>query len=202
MVIKLQTVVIVVFLYTATVFATCRKDCSRIDYSFEIAAKAYPDLDSIRVGDTIWIEINEPVFLKDLKTNTSINYSGTVNLGTNLGFQEIKGSTPQLINSANDFLFKIIEGIEVNSLHSDLFKEYLFVERNNMFLFKLGVIPKRSGIFRINFGSAANVYRANDKCSKASFVFNFENTNQHFYLYPGGSGSLPGGSTYYFKVKS
>lgn len=201
MVIKLSTVTIVAFLYMVTVFATCRKDCSRTDYSFEIAAKAYPDLDSIQVGDTVWVEINQPVSLKDLNTNTSISYSGAVNLGTNIGLQEILGTTPQIINAATDFSFRIIYGTEVNSANSDLFKEYVFTESNNMFLFKLCIIPKRTGVFRINLGNAANVYRANDKCSKASFVFNFKNTNQHFYLYPGGYSTPTGGSTYYFKVK-
>lgn len=58
---KFPTVAILLSIYMITVFATCRKDCSRTDYSFEIAAKAYPDLDSIRVGDTVWVEVNEPV---------------------------------------------------------------------------------------------------------------------------------------------
>lgn len=184
----------------ATVFATCRKDCTRTDYSFEMAVNAYPDLDSMRVGDTVWVEINETVSLKDLNTNENINYSGAVNLGTNIGFQEIVGTTPQIINAATDFSSKVINGTEISSTNSSLFKEYVFAENNGKFLFKLGIVPLRTGVFRINLGSAANVYRANDKCSKASFVFNFKNTNQHFYLYPE-SGSPPGGSTYYFKVK-
>ncbi|HEY6955598.1 MAG TPA: hypothetical protein VI385_10155 [Flavisolibacter sp.] len=202
MAIKIPIVIIVAFLYLTTVFATCRRDCNRIDYSFEMPVKAYPNLESIRVGDTIWIEISEPVSLKDLNTNRSVNYSGVVNLGTNIGFQEIIGTTPQIINAANDFSLKIINGVEAPTSNSDLFREYLFTERNGAFLFKLEVIPKRLGTFRINLGSAANVYTVNDKCSKASFVFNFENTNQHFYLYPNGGSTQSGGGTYYFKVKS
>lgn len=201
MAIKISIVNIVAFLYLTTVFATCRKDCTRTNYSFEMAVKAYPNLDSIPVGDTIWIEINEPVSLKDLNTNTNVNYGGVVNLGTNIGFQEIIGTTPQIINAADDFSFKIINGVDATSSNSDLFREYLFTERNGAFLFKLGVIPKRFGTFRMNLGRAANVYTVNDKCSKASFVFNFENTNQHFYLYPNGDSTPSGGGTYYFKVK-
>lgn len=200
---KLLPVATFILLYVATVFATCKKprDCTQNNYAFELSAKVYPDLDSIRVGDTTWIEIDEPVTLQDVFTSASINYSGAINLGAIIGFQEIIGSTPQIVSVANDFNFKLINGTEVGSSDTQLFREYQFAEKSNRFLFRLGIIPRRAGIFRFNLGSAANVYRANDQCSKASFSFNIKNSNQHFYLYPNGGGATSGGGTYYFKVK-
>lgn len=202
MFIKLSTSLIVVFLFLTTVFATCTKDCSRTNYSFQMTASAVPDEDSIRIGDTIWIEVNEPVTLQDLKTYNNVNYAGAVNLGTYIGFQEIIGSVPQITNVAKDFDVKVNVGLIVTSSNPELFKEYLFTERDGKFCFKVGIVPRRSGTFRINLGSAANVYTSTNPCSKASIDFNFANTKQHFYLYPNGNGTLPGGGTYYFKVKS
>jgi hypothetical protein len=45
------------------------------------------------------------------------------------------------------------------------------------------------------------VSRNNSNCERASFQIDFQQTDQHFYLYPGGAGTPPGGGAYYFKVK-
>lgn len=44
------------------------------------------------------------------------------------------------------------------------------------------MIPKDTGRYVITISDAVNVYRKNDKCTKASFSINFSQTNQHFYL--------------------
>ncbi len=198
---KITTIATLIFIYVATVFATCKKNCTENIYSFDANLKAYTDLDSININDTIWVEMNEATTLLDKLSNTQKKFSGAGNLGTAIAFQEIIGSTPQIINVANDFNYKLINGILLNNPNIQLIREYQFIEINDRYLFKLGIIPKRQGIFRFIIGDAANVYSKNNICSKASFSFNFVNTNQHFYFYPGGAGTPAGGGTYYFKVK-
>jgi hypothetical protein len=61
-------------------------------------------------------------------------------------------------------------------------RDYGFSEMNNEYKFKLGVIPKQTGTFAIGVDNAANVFRTNDKCTKASFFIKFANTNQHLYF--------------------
>lgn len=49
-----------VFLSMVSSTCKCGTGCAEIKYSFNINCKAYPDKDSINVGDTIWIEIKAP----------------------------------------------------------------------------------------------------------------------------------------------
>ena len=94
------------------------------------------------------------------------------------------------------------KGIEIANPYIELGREYGFIQENNRCLFLLGVIPKQKGIYSILFSNSNNVYRKNDKCTKASFVLNFKNTNQHYYLSPFfAGGPTPIGGDYYFKVK-
>lgn len=181
-------------------YATCKKDCIKANYTFKLGVKATPNLDSVLVGDTIWLDINESNTLQNIETGTFINFSNATNLGSNIGFQEVLSAT-QFRNAVADFSYKLIYGIETANTNPSLFKEYLFSEQNGRYLFRLGVIPARIGIYRLVFGNAANVVRSNSNCEKASFQIDFQQTNQHFYLYPGGAGTPPGGGAYYFKVK-
>jgi hypothetical protein len=198
-----QTVLIIIS--TVCIYANCRKprNCAQTSYSFEIGARAFPDLDSIRVGDTLWIEINEPVTQQDANTNSGINFSGAANLGTVIGFIELKGNR-QSADAANDFDLKLISGTYVGmSTIPSLFREYFFAEENTSYTLRLAVIPKKTGIYRISLSDAANVYRKNEECTKAFFRLNFENTNQHLYFNEQNFGvvvALPNNG-YCFKVK-
>ncbi|MGH2564038.1 MAG: hypothetical protein ACRDE5_05980, partial [Ginsengibacter sp.] len=98
--------------------------------------------------------------------------------------------------------FILISCTEVPSVNPQLLKEYLFQESGGTYIFKLGVIPENSGTFRFNLENAANVIRKGNSCPKASFNYLLKNTtNQHYYLYPGGSGVIPAGADYYFYVR-
>ncbi len=67
----------------------CRRDCRGAVYNFEMGIKAYPDKDSINVGDTVWLEVNEPTTLTDVQTGRTINYSEAANLGLTIGIAEL-----------------------------------------------------------------------------------------------------------------
>ncbi len=66
-----------------------RIDCSETIYNFELGIKAYPDLENIGIGDTIWLEVNEPINLQDIKTERTVDYSNAANLGTSISFAEL-----------------------------------------------------------------------------------------------------------------
>lgn len=166
--------------------ATCRKwDCSQTDYSFEAFFKAYPDRDSIRIGDTIWLELQTPTQLKDLMSGQIVDYSGAVNLGTAISYLEIIGGIgdPPPIPSANDFDYIIELGDSSPTDKTNQIRAYIFREQSGTYSFKLGIIPKRSGLFLIAPGNATNVYRKHNKCSKAGFNLTFKETNQRLNLY-------------------
>lgn len=180
---------IIIIIYFSSAFSSCKKriSCNEIIYSFSTHIRAYPDLDSININDTIWLEFSSPVQLNDINSGMSINYSGAENLGTSINFFEFTGgsvSNPGAIAAVNAFEFKLVNGVFVPDNHlPEQNRDYRFVEIGNEYKFKLGIIPKRNGIFTFSPGDAANVYRQNDNCTKAGFSITFANTNQHLYFY-------------------
>lgn len=207
MVIKNYQFLILAFIALTSICAQCNKprlDCANTKYSFELGIKAYPDKDSINVGDTLWLEINEPTTLKDGFTGQMISYSGAANLGSAISFAKLIAPSLTDDQVASNFKFVLLQGNEIMRPDTAKYREFKFDELNSYYKFKLGIIPKEQGVFKMFVSNAANVYRYNDKCTKAGFVINFKETNQHFYF---NEVSFPGivlsgkNGVYLFKVK-
>ncbi|MEO8944673.1 MAG: hypothetical protein ABI297_08735 [Ginsengibacter sp.] len=176
--------------------------CGQSNIFFTIDAKVYPDKDSINIGDTIYAEIDIPTTLKD-KNDDMVDYSKANNLGTDMGFLKlVNDSSVQVGDAVNDFGIQLISGKEVVSSNPLRLKEYSFEETGGRYIFKISIVPKSSGTFSFNFGNAANVIRNGNSCPKAEFSFLLRNTtDQHYYLFPSGSGVAPAGADYYFYVR-
>ncbi len=162
---KVFTAAILLFVAMVTTFSTCKKGslgCANTVFNFKIGAKAYPDKDSILVGDTIWLEIDAPTKLTDINSNTIVDYSGADNLRNALSFDIFTGgsvSDPGTAYAANDFNFSLKTGSAIANPYTERIREYLFIENNSSFKFKLAIIPKKKGIFALAISNAANVYR-------------------------------------------
>jgi hypothetical protein len=178
-------------------------DCAQTKYSFELGVKATPDKDSIAIGDTLWFEVNSPIQFKDAVTAQIIDYSKAENLGSGITFSALSSNSEFTVNSVDKFNYVLKDGIELRHGYSNgLGNEYQFIEKNNRYVFLLGIVAKEKGVYSIVFSNAGNVYRSNDKCTKASFNIIFENTNQHYPLNPFYiPGTNPRGGDYYFVVK-
>ena len=61
--------------------------------------------------------------------------------------------------------------------------QFKFDKINDSFFLKIAVIPKSTGIYALGISDDAGVHRKGDNCTKASFAFQFANTNQHLYYY-------------------
>lgn len=180
---------ILIFISYLSIYSSCNKriNCNATVYSFEATIRAFPDSDSLNMGDTIWLELICPARLRDAISGNMIDYSGAENFGTVIGCLEFTGGdilNPGVVGAANDFDFKIIYGSLVsNPINPGTNKEFLFSEIQSTYKFKLGLIPKKTGIFAVSPGNAANVYRRNNSCDKAGFSITFTNTAQHLYFY-------------------
>lgn len=200
------TLAILLITAMATTFSTCKKGglgCANTVYNFQIAGKIDPDLDSIKIGDTLWISLNEPENFTDISSQKIINYSGAKNLGTAIGFGNysiLNNPTP----AANSFSTVLVAGKKVENPNTAQIREYLFEENNGRYIFKLGMVANEAGIFGIGLSNAQNVYRISDNCTKAFFSIILRDTHQHYYLNPNINSSntdttKPSG-VYYFKV--
>ena len=197
---------IVILFLTLTILSanTCKKlDCAETVYSFEAKAKIINAGDSVNIGDTIWLEISCSVSQIDLATGQRVEYRNAGNLGTAIGFGELVSPTVP-VYAANDFNYVLKKGILVNNPNVTAIREYSFAESSTMYEFLLGIVPKRKGVFSISLSNAANVYRNNDKCTKASYAIYYANTDQHLYYIKQIFGTEPdvgARATYCVKVK-
>ena len=171
---------ILLLLSTILIYATCKKnsDCANSVYAFSSEIKAYPDVDSINIADTIFLELNHPIISRDINSRVEVNYKNAANFGTAIGFAEFISSNNTNTEVASKFSYKLIWGMEQVRQDSIKFREFRFVEINQFYKFKLAIVPKFKGVFKLFVSNAANVYRIDDKCTKAGFVINFTNTNQ------------------------
>jgi hypothetical protein len=183
-----SAIAILLTLTITGIFGTCSKKiwCANSLYSFETNIRAYPDYDSIKINDTIWLEYTSATQLKDTAINKIVDYSKAENLGTAISFLEMIGGNfndPGSKAAADSFGILILIGKLLSNPLTSQVKEFRFEEIAAAYRFKIGIIPKAKGIYCFAPSDAANVYRSNDKCTKAYFRITFNNTNQHLYLY-------------------
>ena len=199
---KIKLLVLLIIAMSCLQFQ-CRRifGCTEQKYSFNLPIVAYPDKEEVLVGDTLWFEIKHSNLLTDHITGEILDYSGAANLGSAIEFSKLT-DTLFSIKSVQKFDYILEKGVDVGrSFDLERLKEYLFVEEDGYYLFKLGIVPKEPGIYLVLFSSAKDVYRHKDECTKASFEMAFFNTDQHYPLNPNYRGGNLVGRDYYFSVK-
>lgn len=186
--------------------ATCNKtglDCANTKYSFQLPVRAYPNKDTISIGDTIWLEINESTTFVNGQNGEIIDYSGAKNLGSGIAFGAFNTDLKSWVNeNPNNFNLVLVDGYGKLLKKTAIDVEYSFAEKEKRYIFLLGVAPNKKGLFSLLFSNSNNTYRESDKCTKANFNIIFENTDQHYPLNPFYiPGTNPRGGDYYFVVK-
>ena len=166
-----------------TINCGCPKSCIEANYSFAVNAQITPDIDSVHVGDTIYLTSTFPSRLNNLVTNDSVDYSNSTNIGSTLGIvQLVKGIYPGQ-DAVNKFNFINVVGTiyNDNSIPSPNKVQGLnYFENNNFYKLKIGIVPKQVGIYYLGVGNGlSNRRKNNNSCEKASFSITLNNTNQH-----------------------
>jgi hypothetical protein len=178
-------------------------DCFNTRYSFEMPIKAYPDSEIIGVFDTIFFEVNVSTSSEDLNTRSLIDFSGASNLGTFLGVIKYDSLANQWNNEdPNNFLCFPISGYGFQQDQSSFGINYIFSEIDRRYRFLLAFLPRYPGLYCAVFSNSNNTYRRSDVCTKANFIINFKDTDQHYDLHPSyvpGSDITSG--AYYFMVR-
>jgi len=104
---------ILLLLSTILIYATCKKnsDCANSVYAFSSEIKAYLDVDSINIADTIFLELNHPIISRDINSRVEVNYKNAANFGTAIGFAEFISSNNTNTEVASKFNYKLIWGM-------------------------------------------------------------------------------------------
>lgn len=176
-------IVSITLLIVIIVLSGCPKPCIKSNYSFAVNSQIIPDLDSIKVGDTIFLFSSFPTTLTDQITGQVINYNNSTGLGSTLGLVElVKGAFPG-IDAVNDFDYISINGMVYNdrSIPSpNKFQQLKYQQIDSNYELKIGIIPKKNGTYYLGLGDGlSNGRNKNKDCEKAGFNITFNRTNQH-----------------------
>jgi hypothetical protein len=78
----MSRLIILSIIYLFCIYASCskNKNCIENTYSFSTNIRVSPDVDSVNINDTIWLEFISPTRLTDVVSGNSINYDNAVNL--------------------------------------------------------------------------------------------------------------------------
>ena len=172
--------------YVFFINSGCPKACIEANYFFAVNAQITPDLDSVKVGDTIFLTSSFSNKLTDVSTGNMVDYSNATGIGSSLSvFKLIKGDTIAT-DALFDFNYISING-RVNNNRSiprpDGVQQLTYQELNENYVLKIGLIPKHKGIYGLGLQNGTSIGRKNSRsCEKAAFDISYTNTNQHFYL--------------------
>lgn len=192
MVTKSWNVVILFIVGLTSVYSNCNCkkgiaiNCAETKYSFQMNIQIKNDLDSIKINDTIWVQLTSPTILQDINTGKIIDYSNAENLGMSISYDRFVGGdylNPGVVPAANVFGYKLITGKFLpDELLPEHNRDYGFEEFNNQYQFQLGIVPKQAGVFALGISDATNVFTKEDRCTKANFLISIADTDQHLYF--------------------
>ena len=168
-------------LTTATM---CSKNigCDEVKHQFGGTFTVLNDSDSVRVGDTIYLESRIPFYLHDLETSTVVRFKKANNISTSIGFLKHLGNNA--VDAANDFDLEVFEGtFHPDVLTGDSTRHYSFALKDSVYHFKLRIIPKLPGDYSFSISDDPSAYPDYDECARVSFNFRYQNTDQHLYIY-------------------
>ncbi|MEX8546059.1 MAG: hypothetical protein V5804_00530 [Mucilaginibacter sp.] len=177
--------IVVLGIGTTIIFNSCGKNglgCANTTYNFQIGENVTPSKDSIRISDTMYLNVNTLTKLKDLQSGNIVDYSNAGNLGNVVSLLRFLPSKKE-VGAIINFQLIMLKGSKVNSIDPSTNQEVLFKEENGYYKFNMAIIPKDTGRYVITISNAANVYRKNDKCTKANFLIDFQSTDQHYNLF-------------------
>lgn len=164
----------------------CPKPCIETNYSFNAKVHIVPDSDSVNVGDSIYIMSSFPTELTDQNTSLKIDYSGATSIGITLAVSQLIPDSSLATDAVANFEYfsksgKIYNDRNIPSPNG--VQQLTYEETNGSYELKIGLIPKKRGVYVLGIGNGLSVGRKNNRrCEKASFYTNLENTTQHFYL--------------------
>ncbi len=180
-------ILFILLITIAVVNSGCPKPCIDASYSFVINSQIKPDLDSLRLTDTLFLISNFSTSLIDQLSGKLIDYSGATDLESTLSIAELTTGTGDPKGSVYEFNYISEYGMIYNNTtipSPDKVQQLKYQQVGNNYQLRVGLIPQKKGIFALGIGDGVSISRnKSNSCEKASFTFTLANTSQHIYYY-------------------
>lgn len=196
---------IILFFTTIICLGTqCRKDEIVFKYNFIERVDLFPAQKSYKIGDTIWIQyVNPNRKLFDQKSSQYIS-ADTLGIGIQIAFNSLYNAP---VNPSGGFCDFISGNIINSSLYHGAYgtsgRFGFGCNINNNLDFKIGIIPKEKGVYRLDLGGGSNNVNGcpnkivNFPFSTIEYRYKNQDCNKDIYLEipPNSRGESPKGYT-------
>jgi hypothetical protein len=204
---KNKPVLYYIILVVTLVFIECHKPCNEPDYTFKTGEFFSPEVDSIKIGDTLWLQSIVPKLQEDINTQQQVDFSHAQNMGSTLIISDIYRFSNSDRGAIGKFeYFKKTGNIFSDpKLDSSGVKQLAYYETDSSYTLEIGMIAKDTGNYILTVTDNLGVYRKGEtRCGVASFEIINQNNNRHQYLFENVIGTLSEYDTehsYCIKVK-
>lgn len=167
-------------------FAGCHKPCDEPNYTFNVSDFFTPEKDSIRIGDTLWLQSSILKLQKDINTQKEISFSNAENLGTTLIISDVGKFRNSLRGAVDSFSFFKINGNIFTASNTDIngVKQITYKETTASYELKVGLVALKAGIYIFTVTDNPSVFRkGKTKCGLGAFEILNQNPNKHLYLF-------------------
>lgn len=179
-------IVSVTLLIVAVINSGCPKPCIEANYSFAVNSQITPDLDSVKVGDTIFLTSSFSTKLTDHASGQMIDYGNSTGIGSTLAVSNLPIGDTIAKDAVFNFDYTSLSGRVYNDRNiprPDGVQQLTYQEIGGNYVLKVGLIAKQTGNYILGLGDGlSNGRNTSRSCKKASFNISINNTNQHFYL--------------------
>lgn len=188
--------------------AACHKPCIPAKFNFTGGvASVLPNQDSIRVGDTLWLNTSLPLNYKYWSGGSDsivYNLGGASNVATDIHLTALIG-TNKAVDGIDSFSFTSAKkgSYQTNPLAPHFAKTITYTQQSNSYDFLVGIIAQKKGIYCLTI---IDIYQAMKNCDKVSVTIVTNNNDNHLHylrdIFYGGGAIDPVDLThsYCFKV--
>lgn len=167
-------------------FATCKKnkgECIGNAYKLKETWNVLPQRDSVNIGDTLFFSSSFSNMPFDYNTNTNVDFSGNALIGTPFSIRSIKGFN-NLKPAIDSFSYFLLEGsYKDGDLSPNEIKSIFWIESNNQYKIKIGIIARRKGDYMVTIPDAIGRLKKENECeSGAGITLSNSNSKNNAYL--------------------
>jgi hypothetical protein len=165
----------------ALMATTCENPCEQNPFFFTVEYKITPGTDSVNIGDTLWIESVTPTKMIDLASKNEILFDQSSNFAILYRVSEL--IFHNLGDAVDNFDYVVVNGTSEpndNSALDNMLKSFQYIEENDFYKLKFGMICKQKGLYAIfNMPVGGILSPRHGSCKKAAIQLKINNNDKH-----------------------
>jgi hypothetical protein len=153
-------------------------------YNFAVTAHFTPEQDSIQVGDTLYLVSEFPSTMVPVGGLVTVDYSHSSGIGNNLKVRELLPAGQLNSAAVESFDYFKVHGEIYNSKdipHPEGVQQLRYSERQGEYLLKVGIVPRKKGVYSLVIGNGISNGREGNECEKVTFQTTVANTDPHMH---------------------